>query len=95
MTWTLTGHRTGTRTPGHLAWRDGRLFGDADSLAAVMELVAEGDVAVTPTGPFLEADLTDEVCAYVAALNVLSGNVEGDPPELPDYPNEAGVIYSP
>ena len=92
MAWKLVGELYSTGITAALEW-DGGLSGSPRALADVDALIERGTAAVTPTGPFLKADKTDELSAFVLGYNVLRGvDVIGTPPALPDIELPAGAI---
>lgn len=78
---------------GKLAFEDGELTGTPEALAEAEEYAAYfGYVGVTPTGPWVDADLTDESSAFLVALTVLRHLtiVAGEVPPLPEVGDERG-----
>lgn len=90
--WRVVGTLYSTGLPAKVEWKDGRLTGGVDAIRDIDKLVVEGQVAVTPTGPFMEADKTDETSAYLMAVAVMQDpDVSGDTPvvEIPEIPEDA------
>lgn len=93
--WRVIGDLVSTEMPVKLEWMNGRLSGSPEGMRAVDELLASGvtRVPVTPTGPWVDADRTDPLGAFVIACNVVRGaDVTGTPPELPSAYVPPGAI---
>lgn len=89
--WTAIGELA-SGIPAKLAWNGTSLTGTPEGMAAVHELVAQEEVQLTPTGPWVPANINDEVAAFAMSWLVLTGpEITGEPPDLgvPEIPDGA------
>lgn len=80
----------GSRT---VHWNAGQIGGDADAVALVIELVGQR-IALTPTGPFVAAGLSEPVIALqtIGSLFPRGWIANGDVPELPVFGVPRGAV---
>lgn len=90
----LRGAWTATGDDWSLSWSPTaphHLTGDSEVVGAVTAHLAErGELAVTPTGPFVPADLAEPLAVLGALVSLgYSFGVSGDFPRLPSVPDGA------
>lgn len=83
MAWRITGQMLRPTIEAWFAW-DGDLTGSPEAVALCKEQIEKaGSARVTPTGPFLEPDTTNELAAFVLARNTMRYyTATGDVPDL-------------
>ena len=86
LKWRVIGDLMSTGIPERVEWRDGvGLSGTPAAMVAVDELIASDvSIGVTPTGPFIAVDVTDERSALTLCRHIFRGgfDISGDLPDL-------------
>lgn len=93
--WSVVGDLCSSGMPGWLRFDGGVVSGSSEAIEQFDKfLVDSPKIPVTPVGPFLEPDRTDEVCAFAIAANILRGVelVAGVEPDLPEGDVPPGAI---
>lgn len=88
--WVVVGDSPVTGLPVKVSFNGAGLVANKDVRALFEDYAATwGSVGVTPVGPYLVADLTDESAAFLVAFNVLMRPelVAGETPPLPALPD--------
>lgn len=92
--WSVVGDLCSSGMPGWLRFDGGVVYGSSEAIEQFNQFFVDWSrIPVTPAGPFLDPDRTDEACAFAVAANIMRAVelVAGAEPALPvgDLPPDA------